>query len=143
MNLFDRLFAKTVVLDNDCWEFTGARNNMGYGVIRVDGRKNLLAHRVAYDLVVDDIPDGMIVLHKCDNPACINPEHLKLGSMKDNSIDMTSKGRGTSLLDEDKVRQIRKMFDQGMKGTDIAKIFNVTKTTVFAVKYRYNWDWVL
>jgi HNH endonuclease len=79
-----------------CWIWGGAINNKGYGCIGSGGRgrTNLLAHRVSWEINKGQIPDDMIVMHICDNPPCVNPEHLRLGSMRDNQKDMMTKGRG-------------------------------------------------
>lgn len=75
-----------------CWEWTKGRHRQGYGKIKVD-RRHLFAHRVAWELTHGTIPDGLLVLHKCDNPPCCNPAHLFLGTHQDNSDDMIAKGR--------------------------------------------------
>lgn len=75
-----------------CWEFTGGRSGSGYGVISQAG-KSLLAHRVSYELHKGPIPDGMVVMHSCDNPPCINPAHLSTGTAGDNNRDRSRKGR--------------------------------------------------
>lgn len=77
---------------DDCWEWTGTRLRSGYGVLSVQGAK-LRAPRVSYELALGPIPDGLWVLHRCDNPPCVNPLHLFLGSHADNMADMTAKGR--------------------------------------------------
>lgn len=74
---------------DDCWEWQGPRHSAGYGKVGMDGRTQL-AHRVAYGL--DRIPDGMLVLHHCDNPPCCNISHLFLGTYQDNYDDMIAKG---------------------------------------------------
>lgn len=79
----------------ECWGWTGATNGVGYGKLQ-SGRRGepaLYAHRVAYKLAYGDVPDGLFVLHRCDNPSCVNPQHLFLGTNLDNVRDMTRKGR--------------------------------------------------
>jgi len=78
----------------DCWEWQRATNNIGYGMIRdneIQGMRT--THRVSYEIHKGKIPNGRLVLHTCDNPACCNPDHLFLGTHKDNSQDMIEKGR--------------------------------------------------
>jgi hypothetical protein len=90
-----RLMAKVVkgASEDACWAWTGARYAFGYGTIGTS-KGNDGAHRVSYRLFVGPIPDGMCVLHRCDNPECANPKHLFTGSKKDNAVDRNAKGRG-------------------------------------------------
>ena len=91
--LIDRLLNKIIINQvTDCWEFQGGKNNIGYGMIR-DGKKMRTTHRVSYEEHYSKIPQGMLVLHKCDNMVCCNPNHLWLGTHQDNTNDMISKGR--------------------------------------------------
>lgn len=77
-----------------CWAWLAHKNNKGYGMIQPGGKGNkVLAHRVAWVLLRGPIPEGKNVLHRCDNPQCTNPEHLFLGSHRDNMLDKHAKGR--------------------------------------------------
>lgn len=89
----DRLLRKVKVnTETDCWEWQGGKNNVGYGMIR-DEHGMRTTHRVSYELHKGNIPKGMCVCHTCDNPKCVNPDHLWVGTKKDNSQDMIRKGR--------------------------------------------------
>lgn len=77
----------------DCWLWIGAKDEKGYGLFRVDSRRIERSHRVAYRISGREIPSGKIVCHRCDNPPCVNPSHLWLGSIQENTKDMMSKNR--------------------------------------------------
>jgi len=80
---------------DDCWLWNGAHTMRGYGQIRAPGRgRRLLAHRLAYELEFGAIPTGFLVLHHCDNPPCVNPRHLFLGTLSDNNKQPYLRGRG-------------------------------------------------
>lgn len=89
--MFDRFWNK-VDRSGDCWTWQGSRDRKGYGRVSVNQRP-VLAHRFSWTLSHGPIPDGLCVLHKCDNPPCVNPEHLFLGTIADNNRDMVAKGR--------------------------------------------------
>jgi hypothetical protein len=90
--LLDRLMSRVVFGLSDCWHFCGTRNQGGYGRLTVGGRMQVV-HRLSYELFVGPIADGLFVLHSCDNPSCINPAHLSLGTRSDNARDCFRKGR--------------------------------------------------
>jgi hypothetical protein len=93
LSLLDRMLNKIEIDQHtDCWLWVGGKNNLGYGFIR-DGKKMRTAHRASYEEHLGPIPKGMCVCHSCDNPLCINPSHLWLGTRKQNTQDMMSKGR--------------------------------------------------
>ncbi|KKM02552.1 hypothetical protein LCGC14_1783330 [marine sediment metagenome] len=78
---------------NECWVWTGTRQSQGYGILYVEGEP-VLAHRFAWAFENGPVPEGIQVLHHCDNPPCTRPSHLFLGTQKDNMQDMANKGRG-------------------------------------------------
>lgn len=123
-----------------CWEWTARRHPLGYGMFRIAGSVQY-AHRVSYRLYVDEIPEGMCVCHHCDNPGCVNPAHLFLGTHTDNMRDCNNKGRrpaagvfgekhGMAKLTNAQVVEIRKMRSEGATQFDIAKEFGVARQTI-------------
>ena len=88
----ERIAAHVAPGVNGCVEWTGHVDRKGYGRVSIEGRQ-VFAHRVAWELAHGPIPDGLCVLHHCDNPPCCNPAHLFLGTIRDNNLDMSAKGR--------------------------------------------------
>jgi hypothetical protein len=133
-----------------CWLWTGAKRSTDYGSITSDGPpyRILSAHRAAYEIYKGPIPDGMVVMHKCDTPLCCNPDHLELGTHKENTQDMIQKGRrvfpkyacgmscGNTVLNEEKVRFIRSSL---LSSSEIAKQLGVGETTIRAVRKNITW----
>ena len=157
----DRFFDKVGITANKncCWEWISSKNNSGYGNFSVNGVTNR-AHRVSYFIFNKNIPQGMCVLHKCDNRSCVNPNHLFLGTHKDNMCDMDTKGRrgtaigekngthtcpetvhkgsenGQSKLTESLVIEIRSKYAKGEADTyKLADLYNVSQAAIwYAVK---------
>lgn len=103
---FERVMARTVRTEA-CLVFTGARDRWGYGSVRVreDGRWVMRsAHRIVFAHINGPIPSGLVVRHACDNPACVRPEHLSLGTQWDNVMDMRERGRGRSVSDRNRAK---------------------------------------
>ena len=127
---------------SNCIEWPRYKNLGGYGKEWRNG-KTYLAHRLAYTDAYGPIPKGMIVMHTCDNPACVNIDHLQLGTLKDNSQDMLNKERqargitsGMHKLTEAEVLEIRKDPRSLRK---IAEDYKVDHTTISRIKKRDNW----
>ena len=143
------LHERYTVTENECWEWRGSVNKGGYGTTWKNGRC-MLAHRYFYEAIVGCIPDGLFVLHRCDNRKCVNPDHLFLGTQQDNVSDMIAKGRrprqcgeinGRALLSESDVQSIRQRYDRGgITYDDLATEYNVGRSTVASVILNRNWQ---
>jgi hypothetical protein len=141
-NLEERLIKKDC-----CWEWKGGKDKDGYGQMQIStGNKLTKAHRVSWMVYKGDIPKGIKVCHKCDNPPCCNPDHLFLGTTKDNSADMTLKGRSTrgsknatSKLKDDDIPKIRQLISLGVTLTRIAKDFGVSVSTICEISKGKRW----
>lgn len=134
--------------NSGCWLWLGPIMNMGYGTVTLDG-KNVLAHRVSFELSNGPIPDGMHICHRCDNTYCVNPDHLFAGTPLDNMRDCINKGRfvplktmrgehhANSKLTEKDVLAIR--ADKRMKKV-VATDFKITRTMVWEIQSRKSWS---
>lgn len=91
--LKERFEEKYKIVASGCWEWQYSVNKKGYGMFGIATSTTQLAHRVSFTLYKGDIPEGLFVLHHCDNPKCVNPEHLFLGTNTDNMRDAKAKGR--------------------------------------------------
>lgn len=153
-----RFFDKVDIRENNCcWEWKSCRSSSGYGEFYING-KNVSSHRFSYILSNGKIPSGLCVLHHCDNPGCVNPEHLFLGTQLDNMADMIKKGRkATNKIKNRKLnnslqlmssimdliityfrnKRIIKMRAGGMTHQDIADKVGLTKARVHMIVKRH------
>jgi hypothetical protein len=143
---FRQYFRKSADPD-DCWLWTGLTKK-GYGYFVINARQ-VRAHRFSYELVNGPIPDGYIVCHRCDNPACVNPAHLFLGTATINMADKMGKGREArgarikkSTLTDADIRVIRARYSAGETQRAIAADFGVTNKAVGYIVRRQTWTHV-
>ncbi len=144
-----RNFWRRVNKTEGCWLWTGAPANVGYGAVYFEGRDQS-THRVSWQLAYGPIPDGLCVLHKCDIRLCVNPEHLFLGTKKDNTQDMMQKGRNRSnpprgerqhaaKLTEESVRSALARVAGGESQRSVARSLGVTEANVSAIIRGKSW----
>ena len=145
-------FLKKVVVDeNNCWLFQGyiKKTGLPYGWVTYR-KKQMNAHRASWIVANGEIEDGLCVCHKCDVPSCINPDHLFLGTQKENVHDMWEKNRHPAInkggeqsphakLTLDNVREIRDMLNNNVTQQIIAEKFNVKQPAISNIKYKKTW----
>lgn len=147
----DRFWNKVNKIPGGCWEWTAALHKTGYGAFGLEGKVQK-AHRVGYTLQNGTIPDGLLVLHKCDNPICVRGDHLFLGTHQDNARDRENKSRGKQAkgskqgkakLTERDVRDIREKLKEGaMTHREIASIYGVAHSQVTRINTGKGWTHV-
>jgi HNH endonuclease len=146
-------FWRNVIKSDGCWTYksTGQR---GYGKLHVEG-KHLRAHRFSWELHFGKIPLGMLVCHKCDNPSCVRPDHLFMGTSADNTADMLAKGRYVAPIRTNNPRGelhhnskitnadaqcIKALWAKGgMRQADIGAMFGISQTSVYYIVSGRNW----
>lgn len=145
-------FEKKVERTEGCWEWRGYRAG-GYGVLRSGSRPGRLelAHRLAWEFANGSIPEGLVVCHRCDNPGCVRPDHLFVGSLADNVHDMDAKARRgryrggehhNAHFTDDDIRSIRSRVAAGETAVAIGREYGVSKVAIGHIVHRRNWKHV-
>lgn len=133
--------------NGDCWRWTGNRPGDRYGHFSVR-KRTVKAHRWIYEKVVGRIGDGLVLRHKCDNPACVNPLHLEPGTLAENTRDKFERGRAPNRqgekhplakVDEAVVQEIRALAACGHNHSDLAERFGIARQHVGKIVRRQNW----
>ena len=151
MGTLEARFWANVQKGDGCWEWTAGKFSAGYGALRV-GDKQKYAHRISWELANGPIPAGLLVCHHCDNPGCVNPAHLFLGTKADNTRDMVEKGRQKVLRGEEhpshkltdgQVVSIRAAYDAG-EGThkELAARYKVSPAVIGRILIGKAWKHV-
>jgi len=161
LTLEQRLWSKVTKSDDGCWNWTAAKDKRGYGRLNLGQKKGIiLAHRLSWILAFGDIPDGICVLHACDNPSCQRPDHLFLGTIADNIADMDAKGRRVTVsnpsyapkvwgskhhratITESDVVEIRRLYSEGETVSALTKTYGMSRGNMQRLLRGKNWKHV-
>lgn len=151
-----RLLSRRLInTTNGCWEWVGATNDSGYGIMNVGGRRgsSISVSRVAAVVFgIVDPASGLCACHYCDNPKCFNPEHLWAGTNKENCIDRDRKGRlgdrkgshsGRAILDEHRVRDVRAVLSAGaINKSALGRLLGVSQRVIYNIQHGKTWTHV-
>lgn len=132
--------------NSGCWLWTEAVDSHGYGRVHLGRNKYMTAHRAAFLAFVGPIPERAFVCHRCDQPSCVNPDHLFLGDAIMNAGDRNRKRRqargsriASSKLSEKNVREIRERHAAGERQVDLARAFGVVRQNIFHIVHSESW----
>jgi hypothetical protein len=136
--------------ENECWEWTGYKDKKGYGRININS-KMIGTHRFSYLIYNKIIPDGMLILHSCNNPSCVNPTHLRAGTNKDNAQDSLLAGTSRSLhqngekntsskITENQAIKIIELYNSGVLLKDISEMFNIQVPAIQRIATGKRWS---
>ena len=145
LRLLPRFWDKVSVEPSGCWPWMGQRDRDGYGGFHLDGKREI-AHRLSYQHFKGDIPNGIYICHKCDNPSCVNPSHLWTGTHADNMADKVSKGRAYQPIgDKNKSAKLVEADVIAIRADtrpqhQIAADYGIDQAQVSNIKLRKSWN---
>ena len=131
----------------ECWDWEACVNNRGYGKFSLDS-KHIYAHRFSYIIHNGEIPKNLCVMHSCDNPKCVNPWHLSVGTHQDNMNDKCAKNRQARMFGEDNpkskltVEQVHDIRTKRMMGIEFAELYNIDKSQISRIQNNLKWKTV-
>jgi len=147
-DLKKRLLSHVRKTANGCWECNLAKVGIGYAKMTISG-KSFRAHRVAYELFKGEIPEGMFILHDCDNPSCVNPEHLHLGTQTENMRERSQRGRAPTAeknhntkLTEEKAARIKNSLRSGVGIRKLSREYGVARNAISNIRDGRAWAYV-
>ena len=145
MSTIQTRFENFINKDQTCWLWLAAKDKDGYGLLKVNGKQKR-AHRISYEQYIGIIPKGLFVCHSCDNPSCVNPTHLFVGTNSDNQKDAVQKGllTGRKGIDHPMARLSEKdvisIINDKRSERDIAKSYNVCYQQINNIKNKKSWN---
>lgn len=144
-----RFWSRVEKTHGGCWEWQGSRQTFGHGLLSVKG-VNLKVHRISYEIHHGPIPPKMCVRHTCDNPPCVNPAHLVLGTRVDNNRDRDERGRQVAPLGEahgmhkltlEQVHEIRSAAAGGQSKASLARRYGISEGHTYRIVSGDSWAW--
>ena len=145
-DIIHRILENISINENGCWEWNKSKSKSGYAKIWYRG-STMRGNRVSYLAFIGDIPEGILVCHHCDNRSCINPDHLFLGTHKDNCHDSIQKCRhahgeksSKSKLKSEHITEIRKLYSSGISQEKISKKYNVNQSCISSIILKKTWN---
>lgn len=146
----EQRFFKYVKKTKSCWNWIGSLNHAGYGQFFYNGRP-IVSSRYSWIMHHKEIPKGLFVLHKCDNPKCVNPKHLFLGTQIDNIKDCIKKKRSRyhkgeektlAKITENDVKEIRNIYNNPHSASQLGKLYGISKSNILNIVHRKAWKHV-